>query len=98
MGDHTETLQIDFDPSQISYEELLDIFWASHRPTNPPRSRQYMSAILYHSEEQRRAAEASRDRIAAAIGNVFTRIAPFERFYLAEEYHQKYYEKHGIQV
>ena len=96
MGDHTETIQIDFDPSVISYGELLDVFWTEHRPTSPPHSRQYMSAILYHSEAQRVAAEASRDRISSALGNVYTRIAPFERFYLAEEYHQKYYAKHGL--
>jgi peptide-methionine (S)-S-oxide reductase len=96
MGDHTETLQVDFDPSRISYGELLDVFWTSHRPTSPPLSRQYMSAILFHNEEQRRAAEESRDRMAKTFGNVYTRIAPFERFYLAEEYHQKYYEKQGL--
>jgi peptide-methionine (S)-S-oxide reductase len=96
MGDHTETLQVDFDPSRISYRELLDVFWTSHRPTSPPLSRQYMSAILFHNEEQRRAAEESRDRMAKTFGNVYTRIASFERFYLAEEYHQKYYEKQGL--
>ena len=69
---------------------MLDVFWSSHRPTSPPFSRQYMSAILFHTEEQRRAAEESGDGLSAAIGAVYTRIAPLERFYLAEEYHQKY--------
>lgn len=69
---------------------MLDVFWSSHRPTSPPFSRQYMSAVLYNTEEQRRLAEESRDRLAASVGNVYTRIAPLERFYVAEDYHQKY--------
>lgn len=90
MGDHTETVQIDFDPAVISYEELLDIFWTEHRPTGIAPSRQYASQVLYSSDTQREAAERSRERVVATIGPVNTRIAPLERFYLAEDYHQKY--------
>lgn len=91
LGDHTETIQIDFDPTKISYEKLLEIFWASHRPTDRPWSRQYMKAIFYQSEEQKRLAEASRDRLADRLkARVFTQILPAGEFYLAEDYHQKY--------
>lgn len=95
MGDHTETVQIDFDPETISYEELLEVFWASHRPTVPPASRQYASIIFTHGEEQRRLAEASKARLEAAVGRLYTDIVPLERFYLAEDYHQKYYLRNG---
>ena len=91
LGDHTETIQLDYDPAKISYGQLLEIFWASHRPTEHPWSRQYMKAIFYHNEEQKRAAEESRDRVAATIrGQVMTQILPATEFYLAEDYHQKY--------
>ncbi len=74
----------------MSYADLLDVFWSAHRPTSRPFSRQYMSAILTHDEEQLRSAEESRDRLSAVVGTVYTRIVPLERFYLAEDYHQKY--------
>ena len=75
----------------ISYEELLDLFWSSHSPTSRSWSRQYASVIFYHDEEQKRLAEASRDREAARLGQpVYTEIVPFSEFYLAEGYHQKY--------
>ena len=91
LGDHSETIQIDYDPTQISYQELLDVFWASHSPTSRPYSRQYMSIIFFHSDEQKRLAEESRDREAAkAEDKIFTEIVPFSEFYLAEDYHQKY--------
>jgi peptide-methionine (S)-S-oxide reductase len=91
LGDHSETIQIDYDPAQISYQELLDIFWSSHSPTARPWSRQYASIIFYHNEEQKRLAEASRDREAAGRGSpIYTEIVPFAQFYLAEAYHQKY--------
>jgi peptide-methionine (S)-S-oxide reductase len=91
LGDHSETIQIDYDPAQISYQELLDIFWSSHSPTARPWSRQYASIIFYHNEEQKRLAEASRDREAASRGStIYTEIVPFVKFYLAETYHQKY--------
>ena len=91
LGDHSETIQIDYDPAQISYQELLDIFWNSHSPTARPWSQQYASIIFYHNQEQKELAEASRDREAASRGKtIYTEIVPFERFTLAETYHQKY--------
>lgn len=91
LGDHSETIQIDYDPTQISYQELLDVFWDSHAPTARPWSQQYASIIFYHDEEQKRLAEQSRDRQAADLGApIFTEILPYAGFYLAEEYHQKY--------
>ena len=90
IGDHTETLQIDYDPAVITYEELLDVFWAAHRPTTPPHSVQYASRIFVHDEAQRLSAIASAERAAVRLGRVFTEVRPHERFYLAEDYHQKY--------
>ena len=91
LGNHSETIQIDYDPAQITYQELLERFWKSHSPTSRPWSSQYASIIFYHDEEQKRLAEESRDRFAAEIGDqVFTQIVPFSEFYLAETYHQKY--------
>lgn len=90
IGDHTETLQVDYDPAVITYEELLDVFWAAHRPTAPPHSVQYASRIFAHDEAQRLSAVASAERAAARLGRVFTEVRPHERFYLAEDYHQKY--------
>jgi len=92
IGDHSETIQIDYDPTQISYEELLDVFWSSHNPLQPPYSRQYMSIIFYHGEEQRQLARASMEGQAAGTGReVLTELQPAAAFYLAEDYHQKYY-------
>ena len=91
LGDHSETIQIEYDPTQISYQDLLDIFWSSHSPTARPWSQQYASIIFTHNEEQKRLAEASLDREAASRENeIYTEIVPFDRFYLAETYHQKY--------
>ncbi len=91
LGDHSETIQIEYDPTQISYQELLDIFWSSHSPTARPWSRQYASIIFYHNQEQKQLAEASMDREATSRGKpIYTEIVPFARFYLAETYHQKY--------
>jgi methionine-S-sulfoxide reductase len=90
LGDHTETVEIDYDPTQISYAELLDIFWQSHNPVMPSWKRQYMSAIFYHNDEQKRLAEKTRDREAEKKGEIHTEIAPLSQFYLAEDYHQKY--------
>jgi len=91
LGDHTETIQMDYDPTQVSYQELLDVFWSSHNSTIRPWSRQYMSIAFYHDEEQRRLAEETREREAAKLGRqIFTEIVPASKFYLAEAYHQKY--------
>jgi methionine-S-sulfoxide reductase len=91
LGDHSETIQIDYGPAQISYADLLDLFWASHSPASRPTSRQYMSIIFYHDEAQKALAEESREREAARLGRqVFTEIVPASGFTAAEEYHQKY--------
>ena len=95
IGDHSETIQIDYDPEQITYAELLDVYWTSHSPTSRPFSRQYASVIFYHDQEQRRLAEESRDRREAELGKpVYTEIVPYAEFYLAEGYHQKYQLRH----
>jgi len=92
LGDHTETIQIDYDPSRLSYEQLLEIFWRSHEPASRPWSRQYMAAVFYHSEAQRVAAQASRAREAVRRGRkLSTEILPATAFTLAEDYHQKYH-------
>ena len=91
LGDHTETIQIDFDPERITYESLLSVFWASHDPTSRSWSRQYKTVIFYHDEEQRNLAVATRDRLAERTGaKIRTEILLHEGFYLAEPYHQKY--------
>ena len=92
MGDHTETLQIDYDPSEISYEQLLDLFWQSHHPESRPWSTQYMSIIFYHNEEQANLAQKYKEFEAERLGKkIYTEIRPYASFYLAEDYHQKYY-------
>jgi peptide-methionine (S)-S-oxide reductase len=91
LGDHTETLQVDFDPERISYEELLDVFWGSHDPRRTPWSVQYKNVVFVHDEEQRRAAERTRERMAEMLASdVRTEILGAGRFYRAEGYHQKY--------
>lgn len=92
LGDHIETVQVDYDPGVISYGELLEVFWASHTPSVPAWSRQYLNVIFYENDEQRRLAEASRERLAASLGRrVYTAILAATTFTLAEDYHQKYY-------
>jgi peptide-methionine (S)-S-oxide reductase len=92
LDGHTETIQIDYDPTRISYNELLDVFWDSHDATMPPYSQQYKSIIFYHDEAQRRLAIQSKQQEEAKSGRkITTEIAPFSEFYLAEAYHQKYY-------
>ncbi len=93
IGEHSETVQIDYDPTRITYQELLDVFWDSHHPTIQSRSRQYWSIIFYHDEEQQRLAEESKKREEARLPDetIYTHILPASEFYLAEAYHQKYY-------
>jgi peptide-methionine (S)-S-oxide reductase len=91
LGDHTETVEVDFDPGRISYRELLDIFWKSHDPTSRPWSRQYRAAIFFHNEAQRKLAAESKEREEARLKEkIYTEILPFTGFTLAEDYHQKY--------
>jgi peptide-methionine (S)-S-oxide reductase len=97
---HAEVVQIAFDPSQIGYTELLEVFWKVHDPTTLNRQgadvgTQYRSLILYHNDEQKREAEKYKtelDRSGAYDKPIVTQIAPFEKFYPAENYHQDYYE------
>ena len=99
LGDHTETLEVDFDPTRISYEKLLEIFWEEHDPTSRSWSTQYKAAIFYHGDEQKRQALATRDRLAARLGKTIrTELIPFSRFYPAETYHQKYYLRGNKQL
>jgi peptide-methionine (S)-S-oxide reductase len=74
----------------ISYAELLDVFWSAHNPATPSLSRQYRSAIFYSDGEQRRLAEESKKRRQKS-GRIYTDVEPLSKFYLAEDYHQKYY-------
>jgi len=91
LGDHTETLQIDYDPAKVSYRDLLDVFWKRHNPARSAGSRQYMAAVFYGGEKQRIQAEASKEETEARMkAAVKTRILPLNAFYLAEDYHQKY--------
>ena len=91
LGDHIETVEVDFDPSVISYGKLLDIFWSSHDPREQPVRRQYMSAIFTHGGEQKNLAIGTRSREAARrSGRIYTEILPASRFHLAEAYHQKF--------
>jgi methionine-S-sulfoxide reductase len=90
IGDHSETIQIDYDPESISYAELLEVFWSAHNPHTPSFSRQYRSVIFYHNESQRLQAQQSSEQLQKG-GPIYTEIVPFSRFYLAEDYHQKYY-------
>jgi peptide-methionine (S)-S-oxide reductase len=100
---HTEAVLVVFDPEQVTYEQLLKVFWEGHDPTQGMRQgndvgTQYRSAIYYADEAQREAAEASRDMFAerlqgAGYGEVTTEIAPLGAFYYAEPYHQQYLGK-----
>ena len=91
MGDHTETVQVDYDPERITYAQLLEIFWSSHRPTSPTWSRQYMNAIFYHDEEQRRLAMDSKGVVEQkGDETVRSQVLPLRSFTMAENYHQKY--------
>ena len=95
LGDHSETIQIDYDPTQISYTELLDVFWDSHDPSIKSGSRQYMSIIFYHNDEQKKLAMKTKEREAARTDEIYTEIVPATEFYAAEAYHQKYQLRHA---
>ena len=98
---HAEVVQVTFDPEQVSYEQLLEVFWAMHDPTEvnrqgPDIGYQYRSIILAHTPEQRTAAEASRARAQEGFDRpIATEITDFVAFYPAEGYHQRYYERTG---
>ncbi|MCL4524731.1 MAG: peptide-methionine (S)-S-oxide reductase MsrA, partial [Acidobacteria bacterium] len=98
---HRESVQVTYDPAQISYDQLLDIFWRSFDPTQADGQfadigPQYRAAIFYHNAEQKRQAEASKERLAKSgkfKKPIVTEILPASTFWPAEEYHQKYYLK-----
>jgi peptide-methionine (S)-S-oxide reductase len=93
IGDYSETVEVVYDPEQISYDQLLYVFWHAHSPTSPWFSRQYASIIFYYNDTQKALAEASRERFQAETGGkVYTEILP-ANFHPAEDYHQKYYLK-----
>jgi len=96
MGDHTESIQIDFDPEKTTYRKLLKIFWTSHSVTGHNWSRQYMSAIWYNSKEQQQDIEKSKAKHQRRLSrqgksNITTTIGKLGPFTLAEDYHQKWY-------
>jgi peptide-methionine (S)-S-oxide reductase len=99
---HAEVVEVTFDPSVISYHDLLEVFWANHNPTTlnrqgPDVGSQYRSAIFYHSPEQMAEAQASRDAAQAQFPRpIVTQIVPAAEFWRAEEYHQQYLEKRGL--
>lgn len=90
LGNHAEAIQIDFDPELISYADLLKIFWSDHNPCSRSFSTQYASAVYVHNDEQQKAAEKTRDALPFSKETVVTPIIEATRFYLAEDYHQKY--------
>ncbi len=92
LGDHTEAFQVDYDPALLSYEDLLEIFWDNHNPTGKAWSRQYRAAIFTHNQDQENLALESKAALENMLGQkVTTEIVSLEKFYLAEDYHQKYY-------
>jgi peptide-methionine (S)-S-oxide reductase len=98
---HAEAVEVTFDPAQVSFEHLLDAFWEMHDPTTlnrqgPDWGSQYRSAILFHTPEQEQAALASKAQAQGKFRKpIVTEITPASGFYRAEEYHQKYFQKHG---
>jgi len=103
MTGHAEAVEVTFDPAILSYEQLLNVFWQSHDPTQfnrqgPDHGPQYRSAIFYHSPTQQLAAEESLARLDGSgrlRGRIVTEIVAASTFWEAEEYHQKYHQKHG---
>ncbi|MGY5152106.1 MAG: peptide-methionine (S)-S-oxide reductase MsrA [Candidatus Nitrosopumilus sp. bin_6a] len=101
---HAEAVEVDYDPNEISFEELLDVFWSNHNPTTlnrqgPDIGIQYRSAIFYHDERQKEIAENSKHSLEKSgkyDNPIVTEIVPAPTFYKAEEYHQKYFKKHGF--
>jgi len=100
---HAEVVQVSYDPNRVSYEKLLEVFWSCHDPTTlnrqgPDVGAQYRSVVFHHTPEQKAAAEAAKARLEQAGGSrgeIVTQIVPAATFWRAEEYHQRYLEKHG---
>ena len=101
---HAEAVEVSYDPTRVSYDELLNVFWKNHDPTTlnrqgPDVGTQYRSAIFYHGAGQESAARASKDRLeksGAYKRPIVTEIIPASQFWQAEEYHQQYLEKRGM--
>jgi len=101
---HAEAVEIEYDPDEISYDELLNIFWNNHNPTSlnrqgPDVGIQYRSSIFVHDESQKQTAEKSKEKLNSSgkfSKTIVTEIVPSPEFYTAEEYHQKYFKKHGL--
>jgi peptide-methionine (S)-S-oxide reductase len=101
---HAEAVRVEFDPAQVSYDRLLDVFWENHDPTTknrqgPDMGTQYRSAIFFHDTGQEKAASESRNRLEQSgryRRPVVTEIVPAKEFWQAEEYHQRYLEKRGL--
>lgn len=101
---HAEVVQVEYDPDTVSYEELLDIFFELHVPTQvnrqgPDVGTQYRSAVFYHDDDQRASAEAAKSRLEASgryRRPIATEIVPAPTFWRAEEYHQRYLAKRGM--
>lgn len=101
---HAEVVEIDYSPTEVTYDELLNIFWKIHNPTTmnrqgPDVGTQYRSAIFFTTPEQESAAIASKDKLEKSgtlSGPIVTEFSAASKFYKAEEYHQQYFEKHGI--
>jgi peptide-methionine (S)-S-oxide reductase len=102
---HAEVVQVEYDPTKVSYAQLLDVFWSSHDPTQvnrqgPDFGTQYRTVIFYHDDEQKAEAEASKKRLDEGgrfPRPIATQIVPAGPFYRAEEYHQRYLEKRGLE-
>ena len=100
---HAEVVEVTYDPAQVSYQDLLDLFWSIHDPTTPNRQgpdvgTQYRSVIFYHTPEQEAAARASKQEVERSgrfRRPIVTAIEPAGTFWRAEEYHQQYLAKHG---
>ena len=101
---HAEAVQVEYDPNEISYDDLLKVFWSNHDPTSlnrqgPDIGNQYRSAIFFHDEEQKKIAQKSKEELEKSgkfQKPIVTEIVPAPEFYKAEEYHQKYFQKHGL--
>ncbi len=101
---HAEVVRVEYDPDQVSYEDLLNVFWGCHDPTQvdrqgPDVGSQYRSAVFYHDEEQKAQAQASKRELDASgrfARPIATEITPAGPFYRAEDYHQRYLEKQGL--
>jgi peptide-methionine (S)-S-oxide reductase len=102
---HAEVCQLSYDPEQVSYDELLEIFWQTHDPTTLNRQgndvgTQYRSVVFYHNEDQKVLAEKYKKELDEAgiyQNPIVTEIAPYETFYVAEDYHQNYFNENGSQ-